>query len=105
MAACCATRPAVIATQPLWPFEQLEIRTSIGRVFGHVSRPQFPVEHLIVVINRSPCPAESFVSANPEVLGTSGIVWREFKDDSVLPIRTTRPKQRAGAFAMREIDR
>src|SRR5688500_7240088 len=82
MTAGCANQPAVLATEPLWPFEQLEIRTSIGRVYGYVSRPQVSAERFVVVVKQPPCPYTS-ASSDRQRIGTSGIVWQQFKHDSL----------------------
>lgn len=79
----CSTRPVVVATKPLWPFEQLEIRTSVGSVHGYLSRPEASTERLVVTLQRSPCAGESSAGQAREVVGTSGLLWRQFREDSV----------------------
>lgn len=77
----CASQPAVIGSKPLWPFEEIEFRTAVGMVTGYASRPEGAVERLIVVLQTSPCPTGAHDI--DQQVGTSGVVWKQFKDDSV----------------------
>ncbi|HMN45107.1 MAG TPA: hypothetical protein PKE27_11060 [Povalibacter sp.] len=76
----CASQPAVLGSKPLWPFEEIAFRTSVGTVTGYVSRPEGPAERLIVVLQTSPCPADQQDAG--QHLATGGLVWKQFKDDS-----------------------
>lgn len=51
----CASQPEVIASKPLWPFEQVEIRTSFGSLVGYASRPEGNVDRIVVALQSSPC--------------------------------------------------
>jgi len=83
MLAGCASQPEVTATTPLWPFEQLEIETSVGRVIGYVSRPeQRAADRIVVALQAPPCPYEQRERAR-DTIGTSGVIWQQFKQDSV----------------------
>lgn len=78
----CALRPEVTASRPLWPFEQVEIQTSLGLVVGYVSRPEGSPERIVVALQSSPCSSDA-EGRPPDMIGTSGIVWQQLKHDSI----------------------
>lgn len=78
----CASQPEVLRSHPLWPFEQLEIRTSVGTVHSYVSRPQSPAKRIVIALQASPCRRETH-EAEQHVIGTSGLIWEQFKEDSL----------------------
>jgi hypothetical protein len=80
----------------LWPFEQLEIQTSVGSLVGYVSRPeQAPASRIVVALQTPPC---SHGRRAPDTIGTSGVVWQTFKQDAVF-LQFERPGGGAGVQA------
>ena len=78
----CASRPAIVDSTPLWPFEQLTIRTSVGAVQGYLYKPRDAAVRLVVALQSSPCPTTDDQADTP-LLGASGVVWDQFKYDSL----------------------
>jgi dienelactone hydrolase len=73
----CASRPVVTESAPLWPFEQLTVKTSVGAVRGYLYKPQDVAVRFIVALQSSPCPSSEERSNVPTL-----IVWDQFKYDS-----------------------
>jgi hypothetical protein len=94
----CASQPEIVASKPLWPFEQLEIETSAGRVVGYVSRPERNPDRIVVALQSSPCPREPRERQH-DVIGTSGVVWQQFKHDSLF-FQFERPGGGTGPHSM-----
>jgi dienelactone hydrolase len=78
----CASRPVVVDSAPLWPFEELTIRTSVGAVNGYLYKPQDAAVRFIVALQTSPCPTSDEHNDTP-ILSTNGVVWEQFKHDSL----------------------
>lgn len=78
----CAHRAVVEDSAALWPFEQLTIRTSVGAVRGYLYKPQDAAVRFIVALQNSPCPT-SEERADIPLLNTNGVVWDQFKYDSM----------------------
>ncbi len=78
----CASRPSIVDTASLWPFEQLTIRTSVGAVQGYLYKPQDAAVRLVVALQTSPCPSHDD-RGGAALPGASGAVWDQFKYDSL----------------------
>ena len=78
----CASRPVVVDSTPLGPFEELRIRTSVGAVNGYLYKPHDAAVRFIVALQTSPCPTGDDRSDQP-ILSTNDIVWEQFKYDSL----------------------
>jgi predicted esterase len=78
----CTSRPVVVDSTALWPFEQLTIRTSVGAVNGYLYKPEDAAVRFIVALQTSPCPTSDEHHDAP-VLSTNGVVWEQFKYDSL----------------------
>jgi dienelactone hydrolase len=78
----CASRPTIVDSASLWPFEELTIRTSVGAVRGYLYKPQDAAVRLVVALQTSPCPTNDDHNDAP-LLGATGVVWDQFKYDSL----------------------
>jgi dienelactone hydrolase len=78
----CSSRPTIVDSTSLWPFEQLTIRTSVGAVQGYLYKPRDAAVRLVVALQTSPCPTSDDHTDAP-LLGASGVVWDQFKYDSL----------------------